>query len=122
MKKLNKKSEELKECPACHESQIKLIEWPADSTICEITCMNCHLNTGAKFTKNEAIIHWNTRPQEVKLEAIIRELLKALEFYSGDNWKDNIPLVYINGEFLPDNGDIAKQTLLKVEQMEKGKQ
>jgi hypothetical protein len=68
-------------CPMCAETQIKLTEWPADATICEIFCLNCHLNTGAKFTKEEAIKHWNCRAKDPEKEALIDLLTKVLSAY-----------------------------------------
>ncbi len=84
-------------CPMCSETQIKLIEWPADATICEILCLNCKLNTGAKFTKNEAIKHWNNRTDTGK-----DKLVAALKFYAN---AENMT------EIMDDFGKIAEAAL-----------
>lgn len=55
------KKPDLKPCPFCGDHLVKFVTWPKSPTICEVFCMNCHANTGAKFTKKEAIKHWNSR-------------------------------------------------------------
>lgn len=70
---------DLKPCPMCGETQIKLIDWPADNSIYEVFCLSCKINTGAKFTKKEAILHWNTRAYEQRIAAF-ESFVDDLEF------------------------------------------
>ncbi len=53
-------------------------------------------------------------PAELIIALTEREekLVECLWFYANsDNWKDGSPQVYINGEFLPDEGHLARVAL-----------
>lgn len=58
-------------------------------------------------------------PTEINVKALLQELtereeklVECLWFYANsDNWKDGSPQVYINGEFLPDEGHLARVAL-----------
>ena len=70
---------ELLPCPFCKETQICLTEWPADTTIWEVFCLSCKVNTGAKFTKEEAIKHWNTRVLTERESKLVEALQRCIE-------------------------------------------
>lgn len=98
----------LRECPFCSEQHIKLMEWPSDGTICEVFCLNCKSSTGAKFTKKEAVRHWNTRVTDSVIEAQeaeIKRLREALEFYATRKAYDG------DYELYQDAGRIAQEAL-----------
>ena len=50
---------ELKSCPVCGSSNIKIIEWIPSSY--SVQCLNCEARTSREYSKTLSIERWNTR-------------------------------------------------------------
>lgn len=102
-----------KPCPFCSETQIKLMEWPADATICEIFCLNCKSNTGAKFTKKEAVKHWNTRATDSTIEAQEAEIKRLRDALGYIEFSSHFRAITYNGKDCDANTQEAYEDSLK---------